>query len=70
MANDATQADNPDRAESLRQWRLACTINDMLFVPLDGICWACGGDLVAYYIAKNGLAKPTGCPLCHRSFVE
>lgn len=64
--NLTPKAPSPD----LLEWRKKCTINgDMFFGPFDGICGSCGGDLVEHY-NKTGVAVPTGCPLCNRSFVE
>ncbi len=58
------------RQVSLEEWKRKCAIDgDLLFVPSDGICWSCGGDLVKNYL-ETGLVWKTCCPLCNRSFVE
>lgn len=58
------------RKMELLEWRSVCTRDgDFLHAPLDGICWSCSANLVEHYI-KTGKASATGCPKCHRSFVE
>lgn len=33
-------------------------------------CWACGYDLVAHYGDEYVTKWISGCPACHRSFVD
>lgn len=48
-----------------------CTEHSILFAPSDGICWNCGKqiyDAITLEYASTQLV--TGCPHCHRSFVD
>lgn len=41
------------------------------FAPRKEICWSCGRDVysgLSYEYCRNNLI--TGCPHCHRSFVD
>lgn len=58
------------RAELLELNRAHSLARGMYFHSLAGICWSCGGDLVAYYGEAWATAQPTGCPLCHRSYCD
>lgn len=41
------------------------------FFPYDGKCFSCGVDLVAVIAPSKLKAEMvTGCPKCHKSFVE
>lgn len=42
------------------------------FMPSDGICWACGGNIVLKLIAdgETGKSLVTGCPICHRTYCD
>ena len=49
-----------------------CEENDVPhFAPYTGRCWACGRQIynkISYERAANRLI--TGCPYCHRSYVD
>ena len=38
--------------------------------PSDGKCWSCGNDLILNSPLVDLSRMMTGCPKCHRSFVE
>jgi hypothetical protein len=43
------------------------------FMPYNGMCWACGRDVVKSLIERGLRGKEdlvTGCPLCHRSYCD
>jgi hypothetical protein len=59
------------REQVLEAYRKNCD-DSMRFMPHDGICWSCNGDLIEQYGAEHIAAgyNPTGCRQCHRSFVD
>jgi hypothetical protein len=59
------------RIEVYSDWLEKCTISEdaPLFVPFDGRCFSCRGDLIDHY-HRTGRYSETGCPLCHRSYCD
>jgi Zn finger protein HypA/HybF involved in hydrogenase expression len=55
-------------ADKIAAYRKAITVGDMTFAPSDGRCWSCAADLIELH--HQGKEVATGCPKCHRSFVE
>lgn len=43
-----------------------------LFMPIDGICWSCRGDVIEAEIAdgNDGSRLVTGCRLCLRTYCD
>ena len=56
-------------SELLDEWRKKSLVSGILFAPMNGICLNCHFNLAEAY-RKNGLVSPTGCPKCHKSFVD
>jgi len=44
----------------------------IMFMPKNGICWNCGGDIINKERKKgnDGSIMITGCPYCHQSYCE
>jgi len=61
--------DSPDRRKIVRRMEATISAERAGFLPVDGWCPACMHDLVDHY-QKTGFVLATGCPACHRSFVE
>lgn len=43
------------------------------FAPRTGTCWCCGKNIYAeggISVEEAGLRLITGCPFCHRSYVD
>ena len=42
------------------------------FMPSDGVCYHCSGDIISYLIKKGDDGKEivTGCPICCYSYCE
>lgn len=44
-----------------------------MFAPANGICTRCGKDIYSkggYSVGRASISHITGCPFCHRSFVD
>jgi len=45
--------------------------HDPLFAPDDGFCWSCGEQIYANgYENQAATTLITGCPHCHRSYID
>lgn len=49
------------------------TEHSPLFAPSDGVCWKCNKQIYSeggISVEKASSELVTGCPFCHRSFVD
>jgi len=55
----------------IKEWYDLCQLGPgaPTFVPHDGICYSCRGDLVNEY-RQSGRFSATGCTMCHRSYCD
>ena len=53
------------RKQQYAEWREKHKVSQ--FEPPSGECWNCGNQIFKVY---DGTSTITGCPFCHRSFVD
>ena len=44
-----------------------------LFMPLNGVCYNCGSDIISALIKRGEDGSKeliTGCPICHRTYCD
>jgi len=41
-----------------------------MFMPSDGICWKCNGDITTVWAERMKREVITGCPFCCRSYCD
>lgn len=61
------------REQFLKNQKQSCDKNDWPhFMPSNGICWGCRGDMIPALIDKgqDGNNLVTGCPLCCKSYCD
>ena len=63
--------DQETREKYRLEWLAKCkdSLPAITFVPSDGRCYSCRGDLVFEY-ADSGRYSATGCTLCNRSYCD
>jgi hypothetical protein len=55
------------------QERHCSKIGAPLFLPLNGMCFTCGSDIISALIKRGEDGSKeliTGCPICHRSYCD
>jgi len=58
-----------DRDRAKAEWLFVTEMEGQSFVPSNGYCWACEGDLVQHFLDTEQYS-PSRCLLCDHDFIQ